>query len=132
MSERDFGKARFDTRHLDKLRDIYLPRLAQYLSPELHDASALFESYQVLRNIWHMVGAHDGRLVFLIPRGNGRLQPMLQTVMARVSEKIRDRIRVVAIEDVLDRLGSDTTNPPRFRAYARELRAKYVPTTSAP
>jgi restriction endonuclease-like protein len=131
LSERDFGKARLDTRHLDKLRDIYLPRLAQYLSPELHEAPSFFESYQVLRNIWHMVGAPDGRLVFLIPLGNSKLQTMLKAVISRVSEKVRDRIRAAAIEEVLDRLSSDTRNPPHFRAYAQELREKYVPRPSA-
>ncbi len=131
LSERDFGKARPDARHLDKLRDIYLPRLAQHLSPELQDAPAFFESYQILRNIWHMVGARNGQLVFLIPRGNSKLRPMLQAVVSRVSEQVRDRIRTVAIEDVLDRLGADAATSPRFRAYARDLRDKYVPTSSA-
>jgi hypothetical protein len=130
LSERDFGKARLDMRHFEKLRDVYLPRLAEHLSPELRDASSFFGSYQVLRNIWHMIGSPDGRLVFLIPRGNAKLQPLLQPVMSRVSEKVRDRIRVVAIEDVLDSLIADGANPLPFRAYAQKLRDKYVPRTS--
>ncbi len=131
LSERDFGKARSDPRHLDKLRRIYLPRLAQHMSPDLQDASSFFESYQILRNVWHLVGAPNGRLVFLTPRGNSRLQPMLQAVISRLSESVQGRIRAVAIEDVLDRLGADSNNSTRLRAYALKLRDKYVPTTSA-
>jgi hypothetical protein len=131
LSERDFGKARLDERHLGKLRDIYLPRLAQHLTPDLHVATAFFKSYQILRNVWHMIGAPKGHLIFLIPRGNTQLWPMLDDVLSRVSAKVRERIRVVAIEDVLDTVAADTATPARFRVHAQRLREKYVPSSRA-
>lgn len=126
LSERDFGKARLDERHLGKLRDIYLPRLAQHLSTNLHASGAFFESYQILRNVWHLIGVPKGQLIFLIPRASAKLWPMLDDVLASVSAKIRERIRVVAIEDVLDRVAVDTGSPASFRVYAERLREKYV------
>lgn len=126
LSENDFGKARNDKRHQDKLRDIYLPRLAHHLSPELQTATGFFKSYQILRNIWHMVDVPKGRLVFLIPRGNSKLWPMLKTTLSGVSTSVRERISEVAIEDVLDNLATNEANPPHFRTYAQILSKKYV------
>jgi len=131
LSERDFGKARHDDRHLAKLREIYLPRLAPDLSPELQTTAGFFGSYQILRNVWHMVGTPKGRLIFLIPRRNARLWPLLETVRAGVAQKVRSRIHCVAIEDVLDSLAENTASPTRFRGLARQLREKYVPTPQA-
>jgi hypothetical protein len=127
LSEGDFGKARNDARHLAKLNNIYLPRLAPYLSAQLQTTAGFFGSYQILRNIWHMLGTPKGRLVFLLPRANARLWPLLEAVRAGVTEPIRERIRGVALEDVLDSLASNATAPPLFRDYAERLREKYVP-----
>lgn len=132
LSERDFGKARHDERHLAKLRDIYLPRLSPHLSPELQTPTGFFRSYQVLRNVWHMVGAPNGQLIFLIPRGNTQLWPMLNATLSGVTAQARERIRCVAIEDVLDSLAANPTNPARLRAYADRLREKYVPLARTP
>jgi hypothetical protein len=129
LSERDFGKARIDERHLLKLRDIYLPRLAPHLSSELQVETEFFGSYQILRNIWHMVGAPNGRLVFLLPRGNSKLWPMLNAPLKHVSAEVRERIYVVAIEDLFDNLTANKVSPPFFRAYAQRLREKYVPSS---
>jgi hypothetical protein len=46
---------------------------------------------QILRNIWRMVGANDGQLVFLIPRANTTLWPILPGVVSRVSVRVRDQ-----------------------------------------
>ena len=78
LSERDFGKARDDDRHQRKLNDIYLPRLAPYLSDELQTTQGFFKSYQILRNVWHMLGTPNGQLIFLVPRANAKLWHMLR------------------------------------------------------
>jgi hypothetical protein len=129
LSENDFGKARPDDRHRNKLRDIYLPVLEPYLSRELQTEAGFFRSYQILRNVWHLVGTPngDGRLVFLLPRGNSKLWPMLESTLAQISTSVREKIHCVAIEDVLDSLASNTTNPPHLRTYAQKLCEKYVP-----
>ena len=127
LSENDFGKATNDKRHQDKLNKIYLPRLAQYLSPELQAEEGFFNSYQILRNIWHMAVEPKGRLVFLIPRENSKLWPTLDATLSGVSPSVRARITVVAIEDVLDNLVTNQATPPHLRTYAQKLAEKYVP-----
>jgi hypothetical protein len=127
LSESGFGTAPHDERHHGKLQYIYLPRLAPHLSPELQTAVGFFGSYQTLRNIWHLVGAPKGRLVFLLPRANRRLWSMLDVVLNGVTPQVRARINCVAIEDVFSELTANTACPAGFRTYAARLREKYVP-----
>jgi hypothetical protein len=127
LSERDFGKARDDARHQRKLKDIYLPRLAPYLSDELQTTRGFFRSYQILRNVWHMLATPNGQLVFLVPRANAKLWPLLDAALEGLAAPIRERIRCVAIEDAFDRLAANTSTSVDLRSYAERLREKYVP-----
>ena len=127
LSEQDFGKARRDQRHLDKLREIYLPRLAPYLDQEMQAPTAFFASYQILRNVWHMLGTANARLLLLLPRANANLWPLLGGILARLPPSVHERISTVAIEDVLKHLQTDPRCPRELRAYAEQLQTKYVP-----
>jgi hypothetical protein len=126
LSERDFGKAKNDTRHIDKLRDTYLPILAPHVNTDLCEAPVFFASYQILRNIWHLVKHPNARLVFLIPRANEQLWRLLDKTLVGVTPPICARVHRVAIEDVIDRLIRNELCPPELRDYAGELRQKYV------
>jgi hypothetical protein len=127
LSERDFGKARHDARHLWKLRTIYKPVLRAHVDPALLRPEEFFKSYQILRNVWHMVQVESGQLLFLLPRENRKLWPLLDATLGRVQLKTRKRIRALAIEDVLDALCRDVECPADLRAYSVALRRKYVP-----
>ena len=131
LSERDFGKAQPDERRLRKLRDIYMPRLAPHMESSLQEASGFFASYQILRNIWHMIGRPRGRLLFLLPRANTRLWPMLDATLAGVGPDVRTRVTRVAIEDVLLHLATNAECSVRLRHYAEALQVKYVPRSLA-
>lgn len=127
LSEADFGKAKHDARHLKKLREIYEPRLKGVINPKLLKSREFLRGYQILRNVWHIVPSADSRLIFLLPRGNGPLWPMLENVLSQVRRSVRERISVFSIEDILRRLQSDVACPPEMREYAQQLQAKYVP-----
>ena len=127
LSERDFGKAALDERHLRKLREIYLPRLGPHLDGAAQRPAVFLASYQVLRNVWHMLGAKTGRLVFLLPRANAALWPLLDLGLSGVSPTVRGRVAAVAIEDLLDVLSADVRCPQQLKAYVSSIRRKYVP-----
>lgn len=130
LSERDFGKAKNDAKHREKLRDTYGTRLSGHVKPQLLTEPAFFEAYQVLRNIWHLVSTPKGRLLFLLPRANKALWDELAAVLKNISPRTRARISAVAIEDVLRRLQGDDVCPIALREYAGLLEAKYVPPAS--
>ena len=118
LSERDFGKARSDERHLEKLRDIYLPRLKPYLDQESQLAPA-FKSYQILRNVWHMIKEPNSKLIFVMPRANTLLWPVLDNTLSHIPSVVRCRISAVSIEDVIDRLSESRYCPSILRSLRR-------------
>ncbi len=132
LSERDFGKAPNDERHLKKLADIYRPRLNGYVEPRLLAAPEFFGHYQILRNVWHLVSVPRSTLVFLLPKANTRLWRLLLPTLDFIAPATRNRIRSEAIEDVLGRVHSDSQCPDELRKYSKRLQAKYVPATSKP
>lgn len=126
LSEVEFGKAKADDRHRRKLETIYRPLLEGHVDQELLEERAFFAAYQILRNVWHAVRVESSTLLFLLPRANARLWEMLPGVLTRLSEPIRSRVHVVAIEDVLMRLRGDQQCPPELRTHADDMWQKYL------
>ena len=112
LSEADFGKAADDPRHRAKLVDIYSGTLAEHLDPGRLEPAAFFDAYQFNRNVWHMLRADRGRLMFLLPRSNAGLWAQLQTLLLGVVPSTGQRISAVAIEDVLANLSLTIDVPP--------------------
>jgi hypothetical protein len=126
LSETDFGKALDDDRHRAKLVNIYSGVLAGHLEAARLERLAFFDAYQFNRNVWHMVRTDRSRLIFLLPRGNAGLWGLLQHLLSGVVYSTRERISVVAIEDVIAKLATDNQCPERLRGYARKLKQKYL------
>lgn len=126
LSEGEFGTADNDDRHRRKLAEIYRPVLARIVAPELLTEPAFFRSYQVLRNVWHMVRIPSSALLFLMPKANEGLWSALPPILGKLSQDTQARIRLVAIEDVLAALAADRACPAELRAYAADLASKYV------
>jgi len=127
LSEREFGTATDDDAHRAKLSELYEPALRGHVSPELLEPVAFFAAYQILRNVWHMLKAESNRLVFLMPRENAEVWAQLEATLAGVRLPARERIAVIAIEDLLGALCVDPDAPQEFREYSQELEGKYLP-----
>lgn len=126
LSERDFGKATNNEKHRRKLVNTYRPILRGHVGPELLEEASFFRSYQILRNVWHMLSVPRSLLVFLIPRANESLWHELQPVVAKLEPEPRRRVSIIAIEDVLASLQRDDGCPDPLRGYAAQLQRKYV------
>jgi hypothetical protein len=126
LSEADFGKAEQDAEHVAKLRDIYRPVLAGHVALQFLETPAFFAHYQILRNVWHMLRVPSAVLVFLLPRANQGLWDELLPLLDALTPQSRQRVAVIAIEDVLDSLQRDEACPLKMREYARRLEEKYV------
>lgn len=126
LSESDFGKATLDDRHRQKLAKIYSPVLRGHVSDEALEELRFFASYQVLRNVWHMIRNDGAALVFLLPRANTMLWAELPVLLEPLRSDVRARVRIVAIEDVFASLEADVNCPGPLRSYAGELAAKYL------
>jgi len=127
LSEQEFGKARDDKRHREKLATIYLPVLAPYCPAELLQTTQFFANYQVLRNVWLAARDKTASVVFLYPAANAVLTNLLQDVTMQLHPTLLRRVHVVTVEDVLSALSADKSVPPRLSWYVDLLTEKYVP-----
>lgn len=130
LSEQEFGVARDDRRHRQKLEEIYKPVLTGQCAPELLEPSAFFSRYQLLRNVWLAARDPDSSVVFLVPRANSALWRQLAPFIRNLSPPLARRVHAVAIEDVLAALGSSTT-APRLGGYSQLLQEKYLVSSAA-
>ena len=103
----------------------YTKRLIDHVEASSLQEKTFFGSYQVFRNVWHMLASPESRL-FLMPRANKRLWNELARTQAVLRPATRERIVVVAIEDVLARIGADPQCPAVLREYSTHLQRKYV------
>lgn len=126
LTEAEFGVAADDSRHRSKLDTIYAPRLAAHVKPSRLTAPAFFQSYQILRNLWHAAGTTTSRVVFLYPKQHQILDDLLMPVLEDVISELRQRVVVSYAEDVLARLGADERCPLCLRQYADRLADKYL------
>ncbi len=126
LSEADFGKAVDDARHRTKFIKLYSPILKTHLEPARLEPLSFFNDYQFNRNVWHMVRTDHSRLIFLMPRSNAALWKLLESLLCGVLPPTRERISVVAIEDVIANLSGDGYCPKWLREYAKKLKEKYL------
>jgi hypothetical protein len=127
--EGEFGKCEADDKHLAKLSSIYKPRLQGVVSDQLLTEDRFFANYQILRNLWHLVGSTNAELIFLLPKSNARLWKHLDTTLKSVVRDVRKRVRVVATETLLESLINDEHCSGEYREYAMQLQEKYTPAT---
>jgi hypothetical protein len=128
LSESEFGMARADQRHEEKRTRIYLPRLSGKVHPDALAKEPFFRNYQLLRNVSYVSADGKRTLVILVPKANEKLQRGLKFLDEVLVPHLRTSVRVVYLEDVVDRLTHVT--PPLAADLAQQLgefRAKYLP-----
>lgn len=131
LSEQEFGVAKDDDRHRQKLEKIYKPVLSDQCESGLLEPTTFFAHYQLLRNVWLAARNPDASVVFLAPRGNPAVWAHLDPLFNKLAPDLARRVHAVAIEDVLAALASPTNTPPRLAWYAHLLKEKYVPPGAA-
>lgn len=125
LTEGEFGRARNDERHQQKLNDIYLPMLKGKVNPELLVPDRFFSHYQLLRNIAYADPSRSASVVFLVPRANERLVQPLAEMREWLSPTMRSLVSVLYLEDIVSqfRQSLDRHLSAYFDAYAE----KYLP-----
>ena len=129
LTESEFGRAKDDERHRQKLKDIYLPLLTGKVRPELLDPTRFFAHYQLLRNIAYAEPNGSASVLFLVPRGNERLIRPLAEMREWLSPTIRPFVSVLYLEDMVSQLRSNLDR--NVSAYYDAYADKYLPSNCA-
>lgn len=126
LSEQEFGVAKNDFRHRQKLEEVYSPVLTGQCAPDLLVPSEFFAHYQLLRNVWLAAREPNSSVVFLAPRTNFAIWSQLERFRTKLHDPLKQRVHAIAVEDVLVALTSSKHNPPHLRWYATLLQEKYL------
>ncbi|TVQ97011.1 MAG: hypothetical protein EA398_15175 [Deltaproteobacteria bacterium] len=128
LTESAFGAAKDDERHLEKYRDIYSEPLEPYWGSVDRDPKNFFRNYQIFRNLWLGAKEPQSTIVFLLPRASAKPWDAVHGIVGKMDVSLSRRVKVVAVEDVLDRLGARSDLPQRLAMNVEQLREKYLPT----
>src|SRR5258706_9072956 len=116
FSEQDFGRAKADIKHRDKLARIYEPRLRTIVRPEFLAEEMFFHNYQLLRNISYLCDDHDTRLFLVFPQSNLRLAQAKSVLDSAVFPAARQKISILYLEELIDLiLGSNICKDPALQ-----------------
>ncbi len=125
LTESKFGTASADERHLAKLSQIYSPRLAGLVGPELLQPEDFFPRYQLLRNL-SFVAKPDDLFVIVLPRAHLSLAKQANAFLADLPEVTRQRVRLAYMEDIAQAFRSASVDDkPVLTAHLDEFTAKY-------
>ena len=83
---------------------VYRARLGGRCEESFCCTRKFLEHYQIARNVWHLNEAAGDIAVFLFPKGNARLRQQEATIKSCALEPFRSRIRIVYLEDFVDKL----------------------------
>jgi hypothetical protein len=126
LSESEFGKAKNDARHQQKLETIYRPRLTGMVKPDILEEDIFFKHYQLLRNISLLHENENDHLVLFFPKSNSALLPQLERVMNAVLPETESRITIAYWEVCIEQLVQKSLTSGLLAECASQLHEKYL------
>lgn len=102
-AEEEFGRAKDDGQHRQKLKDIYEPALRDFVSPDYLKKEKFFANYQLLRNLIYIDPERGDKVIFLVPRANEKIVGKLHKVIesAILDASLRSSVKIRYLEDVV-------------------------------
>jgi hypothetical protein len=126
LTERSFGRTRADSRHIAKLTNVYRPRLSGRIADECLEPRTFFTSYQLFRSLAQIRPESADRLLLLMPRArSGLWQHSTAWSQAARLHSLGRQVALIAVEDVIRALSSDSTSPAMPNGFADEIADKY-------
>jgi hypothetical protein len=127
LTERAFGMAKADERHLGKLADIYRPRLTGRVANSCLEPQTFFRNYQLYRNLAQIRPDSADRVLLLLPRARLQLwQHAASWCNSTALGSLCGSIQVMALEDVVIALTADSADVELDRVAVAELSRKYI------
>jgi hypothetical protein len=127
LTERAFGGAQADDRHVAKLAGVYRPLFAGRLHTSCLEPAAFCRDYQLYRNLAQVRRDSADRVLLLIPRARTQLWQHASTwCNSPTLGALRGCIGVVAIEDLIAALTADSQHANCDQAGIAEVSRKYI------
>lgn len=124
-SEIEFGTVAADTSHLEKLRDIYLPRLKGRVKDGCLQPEIFFKNYQILRNLSYLNASERNTVIFLVPKGNLELKDGAEFISQVCQASFKKTVRVLYLEQTVDEIIKSPSLDSKTSAHYHMFREKY-------
>ena len=137
FTEVDFGRAKDDKKHQQKLVDIYRFKLQKKVKPGALESSVFLKHYQLLRNISHVNPENKDHLFLIFPRGNSDIvSPLVCRVGVLddfLAEKMKSCVTVLQLEDLIKRIqGTSVMEDSVMKMHWHLFEEKYLPGSGSP
>jgi hypothetical protein len=123
-TESGFGTAKNDIAHIDKINNIYKPKLKNILKSDKHPIEFYLEHYQILRNICYLEKDKTA-VVFIIPEKNEKLYRLKDFLDENLSENFKENCRVFYLEKLVRILSNKDDFIP-IHHYFEKISEKYI------
>ena len=102
-TEEEFGGAKDDAQHRQKLKDIYAPALNDFVSPDYLEKERFFANYQFFRNLIYIDPEKGDKVLFLLPRANEKIVRKLHRIIEAAIQdaSVRSLITIRYLEDAV-------------------------------
>lgn len=127
LTEEQFGQSLGSATHRAKLEGTYRERLVGKTKAEAIEEVVFFQNYQLFRNVSHLDLTRGDVLVVVVPRANEYTWAHAEEFLDMLSPAARARVRLVAVEELVDGLELAAGSSPKLASHMRMLRRKYLP-----
>ena len=125
LSECEFGACNNKKVYRRRLNDIYHRQLQPLVEQSWLEEETFFKNYQILRNVSYLTRPKS-RVVFVLPRANECLRQAEETIRKIAFNGLGERIKILYLEDVLERVQEVTKDDPLLQKHFEQFRQKYV------
>tara|TARA_B100001971_G_C18089586_1_gene482763 strand:+ start:58 stop:930 length:873 start_codon:yes stop_codon:yes gene_type:complete len=101
-TENEFGSAKKDKRHLNKVDDIYMERLIPLINPEYLNYDFILKHYQIIRNLSFI--DENTMVVFLYPKENEKLHYVDSLLHRILKEDVNHKIITFSLENLIRKI----------------------------
>jgi len=126
-TESGFGKAKHDTEHINKFRDIYMPLLKNHkaINDCCKNEDFFLGNYQVMRNLVHI--DKDSYVIFIYPEENrGIRQGALSAKKDIIENDWKDHFVTFTWEDLINKLKDGLESQNLINYYEKDFSDKYL------
>jgi hypothetical protein len=128
LSEREFGSAKADKRHQQKIERVYRMRLMGRLTDTAMSTEAFCKNYQLLRNVCCLDLKRGDQTIFVSPLGNEALGVGRRFLEGALTPEAKVAVRFVPLEGLTETLGTSTGRlPGRISTHMAMFMEKYIP-----
>jgi hypothetical protein len=125
-TENSFGKARNDSKHIEK-KDLIYDKVFNYkekIQKQYHQDESFFENYQLIRNIVYLNFNRNDNLFLIFPKEKTEFKNQIESIPV---PELKNKIHIIYLEDLTEEIINNSSNNSKLLEHFIEFKNKYLP-----